>query len=229
MKEKKCTRWQARLIAFLACLAHAGLTLAVTPACTMDKMQLIVPDARDAEDVCLGAARAVTFFAEHGLAMKEPVLLEVRDRLPANSSATAAGIFLAEKREVFMLSYSAFRKFGNWFNTPISRDLYQSLAAHEIAHAITSAHFQRDKPSVHAREYFAYVALFATMPASLRERILKTLPGQTYDDESRLSLMVYLMDPMFFGAQSYRHYLNMNQDQRKAFFLAVLDGKALAE
>jgi len=41
--------------------------------------------------------------------------------------------------------------------------------------------------------------------------------------------MVYLMDPMFFGAQSYRHYLNMNPVQRKAFFLAVLDGKALAE
>ena len=161
--------------------------------------------------------------------MKEPVHLEVRDRLPPNSSATAAGIFLAEKGQVFMLSYSAFRKFGHWFKTPISRGLYQSLAAHEIAHAITSAHFQRDKPSVHAREYFAYVALFATMPESLRERILKTLPGQTFDDESRLSLMVYLMDPMFFGAQSYHHYLNMNPVQRKAFFLAVLDGKALAE
>ena len=128
-----------------------------------------------------------------------------------------------------MLSYSAFRKFGHWFNTPISRDLYQSLVAHEIAHSITNAYFQQDKPSVRAREYFAYVALFATMAPSLRERILKTIPGQTYDDESRLSLMVYMMDPMFFGAQSYRHYLNMNQVQRKAFFLAVLYGKAMAD
>ena len=220
----------------LACLGASWVLFAFwapaansAPACELEKIQLIVADERDAADVCLGAAQALAFFAGHGLNLHETVKLEVMKKLPKGISSSAAGVYLAESNQIYMLSYGAFRKFGNWFNTPISREVYQSLAAHELAHAITNAHFRFTQPSVHAREYLAYVGLFATMAPALRERILKALPGQTYEDDSRLSLMVYLMDPMFFGAQSYRHYLNLKQDQRDAYISAVLAGRTLTD
>mgnify|MGYP003339807424 CR=1 FL=1 len=109
-------------------------------------------------------------------------------------------------------------QFETWFNTPINRETYISLAAHEITHAITDSHFKINKPNVHAREYLAYVTLFATMPSELRKRMLNAMPGSTPEDDARLSLMVYLMDPMFFGAKSYRHFMSLNHAAQVSFW-----------
>lgn len=178
-------------------------------------------------DVCAGARRALAFFVEHGLGLGEPVTLEVVAQLPAPAPSSAAGIFLAGNRHIYMLSFNAFRKFGTWFKLPIDRDLYQSLATHEVAHAITDANFQMPKPGIHAKGYLAYVALFATMTSTLRDRILRSISGQGFEDEDRISFIVYMFDPMFFGAQSYRHYLR--PENGGAFLRSVLAGTALRD
>lgn len=103
------------------------------------------------------------------------------------------------------------------------------MAAHEVAHAITEEHFQIHQASVHARGYMTFVALFYAMSDSLREQMLKVLPGQVLIDESRLSRLVYLMDPMYFGAQSYRHFIKLSTHERQAFVQANLTGWVLAD
>lgn len=190
-----------------------------------EKLRVIVPSDRDAVDVCEGARRALSFFAGHGLGLREPVTLEVVAKLPAPAPPAAAGVFLAGQKHIYMLSFKAFRKFRTWFKIPIDRGIYQSLAAHEVAHAITDANFQISRPGIHAKEYLAYVALFATMSPSLRGRILRAIPGQGFDDEDHISFTIYMFDPMFFGAQSYRHYLR--SENGGVFLRAVLAGTAL--
>ena len=227
-KRIKRMQWRTLLVSGVLGL---GLGLGPLPAaaCQLERLQLQVADPLDAADVCVGVGRALTFFAEYGLDLRQPVRLEVRPSLPSDASNTAAGVFMPDQSLIYMLSFSSFRKFRNWFNLSITREVYQSLAAHEVAHAITNAHFRIDRPSVHAREYLAYVALFATMPAKLRRQALAAMPGQGFEDEQRLSLPVYLMDPMFFGAQSYRHFLHLSPAQRSAFFQALLAGEALTD
>lgn len=195
--------------------------------CLIENLRMIVSNGRDAADVCAGARRALAFFAGHGLWLREPVTLEVVAQLPPSMPPSAAGVYLAGQRRIHVLSFSAFRKFGTWFKLPIDRDIYQSLAAHEVAHAITEANFQIGRPSIHAREYLAYVALFATMTPALRERILRAIPGKGFEDEERISFIIYMFDPMFFGAQSYRHYLRPGNGG--AFLRAVLAGAALRD
>lgn len=221
-----------RGVAWLVLLAPGALLAGTTSAdaraqCQFELLRVVVHGDHDAADVCAGAHRALSFFAGHGLGLREPVTLEVVAQLPAPAPSTAAGVFLAGDRRIYMLSYSAFHRFRTWFKLPIDRAMYQSLAAHEVAHAITEANFQIAHPSIHAREYLAYVALFATMTPALRTRILNAIPGQGFEDEGRISFIVYMFDPMLFGAQSYRHYLRA--ENGGAFLRAVLAGQALRE
>ena len=48
-----------------------------------------------------------------------------------------------------------------------------------------------------------------------------------FDSPDRFTPMLYMFDPMRFGAEAYRHYSSV-QD-RAALVRAILDGKALAD
>jgi hypothetical protein len=222
-------RWRLVIAVLLAWLAGGMQATLAQESCAWLSFQAPVVNPQDARDVCTGAQRASQFFAFVGLQLGQPVHVQISDELPLGSARSAAGEYLPQKQQVHLLTYQAFQTFGHWFHTPISREVYRSLATHEVAHAITDAAFTFPQPSVHAREYLAYVALFATMPKALREQVLQALPGPPPGDEARLSLMVYLMDPMFFGVQSYRHYQQLLPGERPGFLQAVFDGKVFVD
>jgi hypothetical protein len=104
--------------------------------------------------------------------------------------------------------------------------MYRSLAAHEVAHALAACNFAVREPTIQAKEYVAYVAMFATMDPVVRARVLRAIPGQGFQSESRINEIAYLFDPMRFGAECYRHYLGAGNGVK--FLRAVLTGKALA-
>lgn len=126
-----------------------------------------------------------------------------------------------------MLPYTEFRKQKTWFSVPIDRDLYRSFAAHETAHAVVASCFAIPRPTIQAKEYVAYVAMFATMSASLRARVLRAFPGNGFASEDQITAIFYMFDPMRFGAESYRHY--MKSENGATFLQSVLAGKVLAE
>jgi hypothetical protein len=103
--------------------------------------------------------------------------------------------------------------------------LYRSLVAHEVAHAVAAANFEITNPAIQAHEYIAYVTMFATMAPTLRERLLARYPGGGYEDDGQMSSTILLFDPMRFGAQAYRHYL----ESGSAYLHAVVAGRALVE
>lgn len=201
------------------------------PACVAAPVRI---DARaapaaDAADACTGARAAIDFLARHGATTNEPIGIAIVDTLPDIVGATAAGCFVPSERRVYLLSYAAFRaKHKDWFGLPIDRHLYRSLAAHEVAHALMScSRAGPPPPTIQATEYVAYVTMFATMDDARRRRALANLPGSGFADASRITPIVYLFDPMRFGAEAYRHYLR--HADGAAFLRAVLAGAALAD
>lgn len=103
--------------------------------------------------------------------------------------------------------------------------MYRSLVIHEVAHAVASCNFSIADPTVHAQEYIAYVAMFATMDAVFRTRILAANPVPGFENESEINELTYAMDPTRFGVQAYRHYLE--EAHGDAFLRKTLNGKAL--
>lgn len=220
--------WLAGLLFSLTGWVLAGPENGTVRTCSASPdVQVIGAGVRDFQDACEGAKAALAFFATHGLRPTGSLVLQVTPDMPGEAGPTAAGCYLDENKRVYMLPYAGFRRQRTWFNVPIDRAVYRSLAAHETAHAIAACHFAIPRPSIEAREYVAYVATFAAMGDALRARVLRAMPGEGFAGEEKITAMFFMFDPMRFGAEAYRHYL---RPENGALFLrAVLAGKALSE
>lgn len=181
----------------------------------------------DVAVACAGAADAASFLSAQGLDTSKPVGLELVDALPGHASASAVGCYLDAERRAFVLTYAAFRKRKTWFGLPIDPALYRSLVAHEVAHAIAAASFRVEHPTIQAKEYIAYVTMFSKMIPAQRERVLAKFPGEGFKGDWQMTTTIYLLDPLRFGAQAYRHFLKPEHGSR--YLHDILAGDALVE
>ena len=184
-------------------------------------------DHADARLACDGAADAIGFLAAQGLDVSGEVAIDVVQRLPAAAGASAAGCYLDPERRVLVLSFAEFRKFKTWLNLPIDARIYRSLVSHEVAHAVAACNFRIARPSIQAKEYIAYVTMFATMAPGQRELVLAQFPGPGFEGDWQMGTTVYMLDPLRFGAQAYRHFLNPGNG--RDYLHAILAGKVLIE
>jgi len=195
--------------------------------CPVSDLQILAANATEFREVCQGAQDALTFFAAQGLQPIDPLQLEIVPRIPEEAGPNAVGCYLEQRKLILMLPYAEFRKHKTWFKLPIGRDLYRSLAAHEAAHAVAAGHFTIPDPTIQAKEYVAFVAMFATMSPALRAHALRATPGKGFDRDDQITATFYMFDPIRFGAESYRHYLRA--ENGAAFLQSVLAGRKLAD
>lgn len=192
-------------------------------------------DPADVKLACEGANDAIYFLTAQGINTANRVLIVIAHQLPPAGTATTGGLYLESTdgchgdmaHVVHLLTYSEFKKFKNWFHIPIEASLYRSLAAHEVAHAITDCNFKIARPTIQAKEYMAYVTMFATMAPAVRTRILSKSPGHGYEGDWQMGTIIYMADPMRFGVQAYRHFLKPVNGCR--YLHAILAGTAMIE
>lgn len=196
-------------------------------ACPLENLSIVEGEPRDTEDVCEGAKDAVSFFYLQGFHTNPPLELKIVSRLPEEVGPTAVGSYWEKGRRILMLPYAEFRKYQTWFQVDIDRRLYRSLATHEVAHALASCNFAISNPTIQAKEYLAYVAMFTSMEPGLRARILQAIPGSGFASEAKITPIFYMFDPMRFGAEAYRHYMKAENGPR--FLREVLAGRALID
>ena len=68
----------------------------------------------------------------------------------------------------------------------------------------------------------------STAPSGLSSRSTRmSLPGSGFDSEARITPLLYLFDPMRFGAESYRHF--RKEGNGEAFVRKILAGGALRD
>jgi hypothetical protein len=183
--------------------------------------------AADAALICAGARDAAGFFSALGLATAVDVHVEVAAALPAKASPSAVGCYVPSARRAYVLSYADFAKHEQWFGIAIEPALYRSVAAHEIAHALAACLFRDAQPPLAALEYVGYVVMFSTMASNLRQQVLDLHPGKGFDADAQINSMIYQMDPIRFGVESYRHYLRPDFGPR--YLRALLAGEVLLE
>lgn len=218
----------AGLLAALGASGPASATAATAAAaCAGNEVQVIGASANDLQDVCAGAQAAIAFLGARGVRPDGAVVIEVTSAVPPEAGPTAVGCYIADRKRIYLLPYADFRLRKTWFGVPIDRRLYRSAAAHETAHAVAGCNFALPRPPIQAQEYIAYVATFATMEPSLRQRALRALPGTGFASEDRITAVFYMFDPMRFGAEAWRHYLKPGQGD--AFIRSVLTGQALRD
>lgn len=183
--------------------------------------------ATDARTVCEGVERALTFLDRAGLAAPPGTHIEIVSRLPGELGGRAVGCYQVETRSIQLLSYDAFEAIDRWFRTPVDRELYRAVAAHEMAHAVVGWCGATRRLPTAAHEYVAYVVLFATMDPGLRERVLAKFPGTGFTSTLQINDVAHIADPNQFGVDAWRHYLR--RPDRAAWLREVIAGNVVPE
>jgi hypothetical protein len=204
-----------------------GSTRATESRCGVLNVSVRSPDPLDAKVACQGARDAIGFLAAQGFDVAGDVTIELVPKLPAVAGTSAAGCYIESERRVLILNFSEFKKFKTWFSLPIDASLYRSLVSHEVAHAVGACNFRVARPSIQAKEYIAYVTTLATMTSAQRERVLSQYPGYGFEGDWQMSSTIYLVDPMRFGAQAYRHFLKPGNG--RDYLHAILTGRVMIE
>ena len=193
--------------------------------CANAAVSVKAESSADYAEICRGAEDAIAVFGRLALQPTYPLVVEIVASLPEAVSETAVGCYLENEQRILVLAFSEFARNKTWFNVPVDRSMYRSLVTHEVAHAVAACNMPMPKPTIHAKEYLAYVAMFAAMEQGLRERVLNANPGTAFDRESKINATIYLCDPMRFAVRAYRHYLKAEHGDE--FLHMVLSGKAL--
>jgi hypothetical protein len=205
--------------------------LAATPAparCPQGNVVVEADDARDFETGCRGAAAAAEFLAASGLDVGIPIEISFVDVMPEIVAATpSVGCYVRARSRIYVLTFARCRQQRLAHDVAIDRPVHTGLVAHEVAHRIVAANVRQVRLSMVAQEYIAYVTMYATMPEIPRERVLGRIPGDGFDSEVQIDATVYLIDPVRFGAQAYRHYLKPGVG--RSFIASVLNGQVLVE
>ena len=193
--------------------------------CERSSITISADEPVNQQDFCGAAEDALAFFDRLDLQLTHPLVIEIAPELPDWMSDTAVGCYQEEERKIFVLTFPAFEKRGDWFGVPVNQLMYRSLVTHEVAHAVASCNFTISQPTIHAGEYAAYVAMFVMMNPDLRARVLVAYPGAAFDSELEINEITYSFDPMHFGVAAYRHYLKNKHGD--VFLRKVLSGDAL--
>jgi hypothetical protein len=184
-------------------------------------------NSADFADVCAGVTAALVFLSSYDVKPTEPIAIKVTTDIPPEAGPTAAGCFIEQRRQVYMVPYSTFRKSRTWFGLAINRDIFRALATHEAAHAVAACNFSIPHPTIQAKEYLAYVTMFSALPAELRGQALRKVRTEGFTTLDRFTPLLYSFDPMRFGAEAYRHFAAA--PDQTAIVRDLLSGKILRD
>mgnify|MGYP001819642574 FL=1 len=221
----RCALLLAALLPF-GVMADADEPTMLHP-CPDVRLRVADAESADAALVCEGGARALRFLADLGLRLPDALRIRVVRSLPRLYGVGQFGSFDASAGliEVWASdSCEALVSEDLLFDQPLSPDLYRSVVAHEVAHAVVEANYSSDDPCIVPQEYIAYTAQFAAMSQELRERVLGASSISAFADEQQMSAMYYFLDPQAFGIAAYRHF--RNQPDGRPFVWRLLRGEA---
>jgi len=180
-------------------------------ACDQAGIVVTGAETRDLRLACAAVRDALAFLAPMGLSLEHGPSIALVAKLPSGAAKRELGRYDAGLDFVELLDYRAAVAASECtpapFKAPMSRALWQSYVAHEIAHASVRQHDAARRLTLAQYEYVAGVVQLGTLPATIRMEILQEYDLPAFGDEAEISDLYYYMAPCAFAVKAYRHYM----------------------
>lgn len=202
---------RAGMIAFLALAAGCFAGTAAAGSCETPGVRLVAGDASDRAELCTALESGRATVGAWRLELPPGLVIRTVPRLPADTSEHAIARYDARTGEILLLGFEAAvaqsRAAPPAFGLAMTRSLWRSYLVHELAHAAAHDAFGRGFRRTAPGEYLACVAQVESMPAELREEILRNYADVSgFDRDAEITETYYLFDPARFTIKAYRHY-----------------------
>jgi hypothetical protein len=104
----------------------------------------------------------------------------------------------------------------------MTRDLWRSYIAHEMAHAVAEAYFAAGVAHLTASEYIAGVVQVMMLGDAAREEVLENYRKVAgWESASEISAQYYLMAPGPFAIKSYKHFTALTPSEQRGFIVRL--------
>lgn len=198
---------------------------AVRLRCADSQVAFEYEDAKEIKCVCETAKATIIFLKTLGLATTEVVTIKLVDNLPSHQSSHLIGYYDPASREVNLLTYSKTVELSqsnrSFLRIDVSKDIWCSYAAHELAHAISSQYLLPESNNHTAGEYISAVTQLSVLAPESREKILKKYKiVEAYKSMSEISILYFLFAPNEFAVKCYLHFISL--DDPKEFIERLL-------
>jgi hypothetical protein len=192
--------------------------------CPMVVVEQAPADRLSRSAICDGAAAAIRFFSDHGVATTRQICISLR-AADTVGFANHIGWYDATTRRIELLNLAQAQRqcrFASPFGMEMDPELYKSFVVHEVSHAITDQHFHRGSASRLTQEYLAYVAQLTTMAPKHRSAIMQRYPLQPFTSMNEMTLLYYALNPNAFAVKSFLHF--ERQDDQSGLIRDLLSG-----
>jgi hypothetical protein len=179
------------------------------------------------DEVCSTTRSALQLLRDFDLHLRERVVVRPLDAQDVGVDPHLVGRFYAKTSEIRILGFDDARAAAGHnaaaFGVPMSKDLWRSYIAHEIAHAVVDSYIAPNASHLRAAEYIAAVIQLTMIPQATRDAILgnyQTIAPWTSAHE--ISPLYYFMAPAAFAVKSYRHFIRLPRDEQRSFVSGLL-------
>lgn len=161
------------------------------------------------QEVCRATLKARQFLAACGIRPLQTLSARVEKQISLPSGLPAFAYYDVPQRMVIIRDQAHFKAqipVGSAFDRLPESELYNSLIAHEIAHAISFQHLTGSTPSRVGLEYIAAVTQVSCMHDSTRRLLLAAFPRHDRVELDSLNIFSLHAAPQWFTANAYRHF-----------------------
>jgi hypothetical protein len=227
-------RWRDLVAALVLCLlampASAAEPSAREGRCADAPLRVTFGVEAELAHACEAWRRVSAFLIEgNGLQVAAPIELVFTERVAVAFGAEelrVLGAYDRERRVARITSVSAAWLRASdrlMFGLPVETELYTSLIAHELAHAVLLDNMRLAVPGRVGPEYMAYVVQIETMAPPTRDRVLARYPDADFVSVTQITEAFHLMAPHAFGVSAWRHF---RRDGHAYVLDMILTGRA---
>ena len=191
--------------AAIACSVTTGNADVAT--CDGIPVTVSAPGPALADRTCRAATRAVRLLAQCGVKLQHPQRIEVKEAIPGSSDCL--GVYHCGKNRIELLSPAAIEQMrsGDGAFHALPSDIYfDSVVAHELAHAAYDAVPCPYPDCLLTSDYVAYAMQVHSLPPAARKLFETDLSMENKISRYELSVVGLLMSPRSFARKAWVHF-----------------------
>lgn len=195
-----------------ALLAGAAIAHGANQPCPGTTVIVQSGEPRNVADVCRAATMATDLLSRCGIVRNTTLRISLIDKVRHPCGAAVLGQYLSKEDRIELTTYKgclATLQPDNVYRKLPQREVWRSLAVHEIAHGIVSSVVRGKNLASVAHEYVAYVIQISSLSAGSRRKLLEAMPGAVPPNTTSFTELYHAIYPLRFGVNAYRHYSAM--------------------
>ncbi len=219
--------WRYPVTAWLLLVVSLpSLAAAEAIACRDQHLAVEMQSAPLREEICSAAAQALRFLDAYGLHANRPIVIHTVDHALHSEGHPVYGSYDARTDRVEVMSWDSIVRgirSPSVYDEPLEDELYGSVIAHEVAHAVMQHNSGASPLTATAQEYLAHATQLGVLSEALRSRIIARANVGAWESGDVVSDAYMAMAPTRFAVKCYLH-LAAHPDPR-AFVRKLLTAK----